>query len=133
MPEQTRTAILQRGDCRIGQSLGAECMVRRAADIGAARNGHHVVKGRNAAAGACQRGSFFGMRMNDGAHITPGLVDIAMKAPFARRPPPTEATSAQIHERNVVDDQRLVGHAGGTHKKSLRIAAHTDVSGSAVA
>ena len=72
------------------------------------------------------------MGVNDGGDFTSRLQDVAMEAPFARRPPPAEPPALQIHQRNVLGDEGFVGHAGGTYEEGALIAAYADVARFAV-
>src|SRR5260370_17088645 len=80
----------------------------------------------DAPAGTGERRCVHRMGMNDRADVVPGLEDVAMKPPLARREATAEPAAIQIHQRNAVGFECVIAHSGGAHEKFPLLAAQTD-------
>src|SRR5580698_1653137 len=131
--EQTGEPILQGFDGGFRQFLRAEGVIGRTPDLGAPRNGDHVMKGGDPASRAGEGGRLRRMGVDDGADVVACSENVAVEAPFARWPSASVPAPLQIHQRYVLGHQRFVGHAGGAHEERVLVAANADIARFAVA
>ena len=112
MRQQAGASARERVDRVIGQFLRAECRIGRAADIGSTGQRHHVVKGRQPAAVARERGGVRRVGVNDRRELGPGCIDVAVEAPLRRGCFRTRSRAGKCHEHEVVQVEFAIGHAG---------------------
>src|SRR5581483_9350192 len=102
-------------------------MVRSASDLDVTRHCNHVMKRGNPPTGAGKRGGVARVRVHDRPDIGARAEQIPMKAPFARRPTPTEPVPIELHQRNIGRLQLLVGSTCRTDEESALVTTNTDV------
>ena len=116
--EQAGCAAVQRLQRRVGQRLGAEGGVAGAADVVAAEAGNHVVERGNVPAQAGEADSERGMRVQHGAGLRVGEVEVAVKAPFGGWLTAAASRAVKAHKYDVFGFQRGVVHAGGRDQEA---------------